>query len=82
MTNASKFQRGSGCYTCYQCGRKTRATGQGDNEHVQLCVECYEIAGIENTISDRAYFGAETKESCLAEIAALKKVVAAKGGKL
>jgi hypothetical protein len=49
---ASKFQRGSGCYACRSCGRLTRATGGGDNEHIRLCSECYELGGIENEILD------------------------------
>jgi hypothetical protein len=49
----SNFQRGSGVYTCQECGKRTRATGRGDCEHVQLCGECYDLAGWENLHSDR-----------------------------
>jgi hypothetical protein len=48
----SRFQKGSGCYTCKVCGKRTRSTGQGDNEHVRLCVNCYEKAGDENDVTD------------------------------
>lgn len=50
--NGSRFQRGSGCYACSCCGKMTRSTGRGDNEHCGLCVDCYDLAGIENGISD------------------------------
>jgi hypothetical protein len=50
---ASRFARGSGCYRCEGCGRQTRSTGRGDNENVRLCAECYDLAGIENEISDQ-----------------------------
>lgn len=52
MVKGSRFEKGSGCFTCRVCGRRTRATGQGDNEHVYLCVECFEIAGLENELQD------------------------------
>lgn len=52
MASNSQFQRGSGCYTCAVCRRRTRSTGRGDNEHVGLCEECYEVAGLENEIAD------------------------------
>jgi len=45
-----KFKRGSGCFSCKSCGRQTRDTG--DNGELQLCSECYEMAGIENSIAD------------------------------
>ncbi len=48
----NRFQRGSGCYTCSSCKKKTRATGRGDNEHAGLCAECYDRAGDENAVSD------------------------------
>lgn len=68
--NASKFQRGSGCYTCQACGRKTRATGRNENEHVGLCAPCYDLAGIENDISDHG----ETP-ALLAEAARLRSLI-------
>ena len=76
-TQNNRFQRGTGCYTCQSCKRQTRATGGNDNEHVGLCAECYEVAGIENQISD----GDGTPE-LLAEIARLKAIIAEKGGTL
>jgi hypothetical protein len=44
------FQRGSAVYKCNVCKRSTRNTG--DEGNCRLCAECYELAGIENEISD------------------------------
>lgn len=73
----ARFQRGSGCFNCTVCGRKTRSTGRGDNEHVRQCEECYEMGGIENLFED----GRETPE-LRAEYEELKARCIAKGGKL
>jgi len=51
MRNSSRFGNG-GCYVCNVCGKKTRSTGRGDNEFVGLCADCYDIAGLENMVSD------------------------------
>jgi hypothetical protein len=45
-----RFQRGGSVYQCNVCGRRTRNTG--DEGSVNLCFECYELAGIENEVSD------------------------------
>lgn len=50
MRQSDRFKRGSGCFNCAVCGRQTRDTG--DNGDLQLCPEDYEIAGIENQLSD------------------------------
>lgn len=76
MRNSSKFGRGTGVYACAACTRKTRQTG-GDNDSLKLCVECYEMAGLENEMSDNG----ETPET-LAKFVALKARCIAKGGKL
>lgn len=72
----SKFQRGSGVYACVSCTRKTRATG-GDNHDLQMCEECYEMAGIENAITD-----GNNDTVLLAKFEELKARCIAKGGKL
>jgi hypothetical protein len=77
MTNASKFQRGSGCYTCGYCGRRTRSTGRGDNENCGLCAECYDLSGLENEASDRGMTPALE-----AEMEALRVTIRSKGGVL
>lgn len=51
----SYFGRGTGIFTCRVCGKRTRQTGNGDNEYVQLCVACYDYAGWENTHSDNGH---------------------------
>lgn len=48
----NRFQRGSGCYKCAECGKLTRSTGRGDNEHLRLCADCYDKAGDENAVMD------------------------------
>lgn len=76
MKPGNRFARGSGAYTCNCCGRKTRATGRGDNEHVGLCTECFDLAGYENMILD----GETLSANELAEVASLIDVIAQKGG--
>lgn len=51
QTTNSRFQRGSGVYTCRICKHQTRDTG-GDGASVGSCDICYELAGEENHISD------------------------------
>lgn len=51
------FAKGGGTtYTCRICKRVTRPTGTGDNDGVQLCVECFDLAGEENSLSDNGCF--------------------------
>jgi len=51
-TKNSLMAAGSGIYECRCCHRQTRATGNGDNEHVTLCEQCYSLAGNENHMND------------------------------
>lgn len=51
-TNASRFAKGSAVYVCRVCKRATRQTGRNDNEHAQLCAQCYDLAGEENHLLD------------------------------
>lgn len=62
-------------YTCRCCKRSTRPTGTGDNDGVQLCVECYDLAGEENHLSDNGTFYASATE-----VLGLIAAVEAKGG--
>lgn len=61
MSNFHYLQRrgfvkgGGSVYTCRCCNRSTRPTG-GDNDGVKLCVECYDLAGEENSVSDTGSF--------------------------
>lgn len=52
MLTTNRFARGSGVYACRVCKRNTRSTGRGDNEHVRLCAECFDLSGIENAVLD------------------------------
>lgn len=53
---ANRFTKGSSVFACRTCGHKTRDTGRGDNEMVQLCGDCYDLAGEENSLSDSGVF--------------------------
>jgi len=74
---SNRFARGSGVYTCGCCGRSTRATGRGDNEHVGLCAECYDLAGYSNAVSDHGADDLTDRDR--AEIARLLAELKAKG---
>ena len=45
------FRKGETTYTCQCCKKLTRNTG-GDEIHCRLCEDCYELAGIENYLTD------------------------------
>ena len=48
----NRFEKGSGCFVCSCCKKKTRSTGRGDNENVGLCADCYDKAGDDNAVAD------------------------------
>ena len=77
MPRTHTFTLGSGCYVCRSCGRKTRDDGNGDSVNTRTCTDCYELAGIENTISDE---GETTELTALAEY--YKSQILKKGGVL
>lgn len=52
MQATNRFAKGSAVYSCRCCKRSTRSTGRGDNEHVRLCADCYDLGGEENHLSD------------------------------
>jgi hypothetical protein len=79
MNQANRFAKFSGVYVCRCCGRKTRSTGRGDNENCQLCAECYDLAGIENEISDNGI--ENVTANTLAEAGRLYRLIGEKGGK-
>lgn len=64
----SNFGKGSGTYTCEDCGRRTRDTGGGEGD-LRVCRWCMEIQMIENAISDGQY----TEAQGAAEIARVEK---------
>lgn len=73
----SKFQHGTGCFSCRCCGRKARETarnsGCGD-----ICGPCFDLAGIENEISDGYRTALDAKD----EIANLIEEIESAGGSL
>lgn len=73
--NASGFAKTtyggkSGVYECRCCDRRTRQTA-GDNDSLDLCAECYDLAGQENSLSDSGEFYGTTPEQILKDIAYL-----------
>ncbi len=52
MKNSSKFQKGSGCYTCKVCNKLTRGNGKGYHESFQMCERCFLIEEGENAVAD------------------------------
>lgn len=71
------FQRGRSTFPCGVCGRLTRATG-AQSLGSDLCPQCFDLAGIENEISDGYCSGPERR----ADVEALTAEIAAKGGSL
>lgn len=78
MRQTARFGKGSGCFTCAVCKRQTRDTG--DNGDLGLCPEDYEIAGMENYISDNE--PNDTTSLYAVKILELQAVIRAKGGKV
>lgn len=73
----TRFQRGANnVYDCGVCHRTTR--GAGDAFNVRLCGECFELAGIDNTISDNGIEYA-TENGWVADAQAQLKKLAAHG---
>jgi hypothetical protein len=60
----SQFQKGQSVYACRVCGRNTRQTGNGDNEHVELCEDCYEMAGLHNRVQDGGVLTEAEMQEC------------------
>lgn len=69
------FRKGSAVFKCRVCGRGTRETGV-QSTGIGTCPQCFDLAGIENEISD----GACTREDRLSEIADYVAEIKAKGG--
>lgn len=44
------FKKGQSIYTCRCCGRQTRNTNSEGG--IELCAQCYELAGFENMLQD------------------------------
>lgn len=72
MRKANGFVKGQSTYSCRCCKRLTRQTGRGDNDMVNLCAPCYDLAGEENHISDNGelYDSPQQVLSLIEEVAA------------
>lgn len=46
-----RFRRGETTYTCHSCKKLTRNTG-GDERQCDLCLDCFNLAGIDNGLTD------------------------------
>jgi hypothetical protein len=54
MKDSRKFQKfikGHKVYRCDECGKLTRETGEGES-YVRLCLDCYNLGGLENSLAD------------------------------
>lgn len=49
----TQFQRGSGCFTCRSCKKRTRDVA--DNGSCLLCPLCFERSSCENSLSDNGW---------------------------
>lgn len=67
------FIRGSSVFTCTLCDRRTRLTDQGNDT---LCPQCWELAGIDNSVND----GYQTWEEVRVECEALLAHIGSHGG--
>lgn len=73
MSNNRRFTRGT--FPCSACARLTRGTP--DSAAIDLCGQCYEIAGLYNSFQDGVL-----EPSDAAYILSLCAEITAKGGKL
>jgi hypothetical protein len=71
------FRRGSSTFTCDVCKRLTRETGV-QSLGSKLCPQCWDLAGIENEISDGNATLADRRD----EVDQLLKHIESKGGDL
>jgi hypothetical protein len=71
----NRFQRGSAVFACNVCGRKTRYTGTQSLGN-KICPQCFDLAGIENEVSD----GYRTLEEAQTDARPLVADIKAKGG--
>ena len=51
MSDNRRMQKGSGVYTCAECNKQTRETGEGESL-VGLCLNCWDMAGCINSVND------------------------------
>jgi hypothetical protein len=75
MARNTFTRRDGGTFPCGVCGRLTRHTGVQSRGN-DICPQCYDLAGIENEISDGYCTQAERQE----DIDALVGIIAKRGG--
>lgn len=75
MTNHSHLRRGSSTFKCDVCTRLTRETGT-QSMGSRLCPQCYDLAGLENEVSD----GYKTEAEARSEAKPLIAEIETKGG--
>jgi len=64
------FTQGGATYVCSQCRRRTRYTG-AQSLGSTLCAQCWDLAGLENEVSDGFYSSNEARrraEVLIAEV--------------
>ena len=59
----SKFQRGSGCFTCMMCGKHTRQT-EGNTANEEMCISCINESEKHNYYQDNPSAGKCTCKDC------------------
>jgi len=79
MTTRDGFKNASGgklggCFTCENCGKKTRDTGN-DEASAQLCLRCLNADFLENLSSDGIWTAVQRQEI-------LSVITAARSGKI
>lgn len=75
MKPKNRFVKGQSVYACRVCKRNTRQTGR-DNSSIDLCEDCYELAGIENALSDGHSRMIEVKDEIIERVENIRQ----KGG--
>ena len=70
----SHFRPGRSTFICGVCGRRTRDAGQAISS--ECCLECFELAGLDNTVND----GCAPLDEVAAERDALVARAIARGG--
>lgn len=72
----NRFRAGRGVFTCSICKRRTRDSGQALS--ADCCFECYELAGLQNTVYD----GVATASELAPERDRFTAIISARGGDL
>lgn len=78
MRNRFRNMGNGSVFNCAVCGRRTR---ENDTGGTGLCYECYEIAGLDNTVNDNAYGpGTEDYKAAREECDRLLAIAVKRGG--